>query len=127
MKQLLTLILLSVVFISCNKEYKYEVYAKTGLFSDLADQKISEDVIKESNDSAAFVKAHRKFLINMQLKFDSNKDFHPEIYYFKLINPQGIDISSGSFLSNPNEIMIENASFCLSDEFKQYIQNIDYE
>ncbi len=60
----------------------------------------------------------------MQLKFDRNKNFHPEIYYFKLINPDGMNIASGSFLCNTDVIKEGNARLCLSEEFRTYIKNL---
>lgn len=112
------------IFSSCKKEYTYELYAETGMFSSLADTKVSEEIIKELNDSSAFETAHRNFLILMNLKFNRDKNFHPEIYYFKLINPEGKDISSGSFLTDVNAIKERNERICLSSEFKNYIKDI---
>lgn len=127
MKKLFLILAISGLFFSCQKEYKYEVYAETGMFSSLADTKISEEIIKESNDSIAFVKAHRKFLTLMDVKYANNKEFHPEIHYFKLTTKDGKDLSSGSFLHNPDEIRKRNAEMCLSDKFKEYIKNLPEE
>jgi hypothetical protein len=63
----------------------------------------------------------------MNIKFSRNKNFHPEIYYFKLITPDGKDISSGFFLQNPEEIKQRNADICLSEKFKEYIRNLPNE
>ena len=124
---ILPIMLLATFLTSCKKEYKFEVYAETGMFSNLADTKISEDVIKETNDSIAFTKAHRKFLILMDVKFANNKNFHPEIHYFKLLTKDGHDISSGSFLQSPNKLMKHNADICLSDTLKEYLKNLPIE
>lgn len=121
----LILLLCIVLFVSCKKEYKYEVWAETGIFSSLADTKESEDIIKEGNDSLAFVKAHGRFIFSMQMRWERNKNFHPEIYYFKLITPEGHNISSGSFLANPNEVRQRNVDIFLTDNFKEYLRSVE--
>lgn len=118
---------LPIVFLSCKKEYKYEVWAKTGLFSNLTDIKESEDIIKESDDSTAFVSAHLKFIISMQTRWKYTENFHPEIYYYKLIDPEGNDIASGSFLSNPDDIRKFHTNAFLTTEFKEYLRSKDAE
>lgn len=123
------LLLLATFFIltlsSCDKKYQYEVYAETGLVPRINDTKINAQIIKAPNDSVAFVRAHSYFLISMNLRFKHIDNFRPEKHYFKLITPNGLNISSGSFLNNPNKIIQFNADCWLSKEFKEYIYNLE--
>ncbi|MBF0577746.1 hypothetical protein [Dysgonomonas sp. GY617] len=118
MKHLVIILLFStgILLSSCKQEYKYEIFA--------GHTKVSDEIIKASNDSVAFCDAHRRFLILMQLRFDMKTELHPEIYHYTLISPEGKDISLGEFLNDPNKIIKENLNVFLSDEFKTYIANV---
>jgi hypothetical protein len=121
-------IMMVLFFISCKKEYKYEVWEKGYVSTSSEDRKMCELTIKEKNDSLAFIKAHLIFITTMELRWTAKeRNFNPRFYlrdhYYKLIAPDGSDISHGEFLSNPNELMRNDIDLWLSDKFKNYLKD----
>ncbi len=105
MKKIILLISL-ITLISCNKTYTYieVVSEKSVLGNDLREEEPIK--IKAKNDTLAYIKAYKNFLISRKaLRMTSkileekglSKEYSKTLVSFKLFNPDGIDISEISF------------------------------
>ena len=62
------LICIALIFVACDKNYKYVESIEENLT-----QEEKEDNFTEKNDTLAFLKAYRKFLVSKKLKEDSKR------------------------------------------------------
>lgn len=96
------LVLLFILLASCGsnefKEYTY-IETKSTVFSGNKD---NQQTIKAKSDTAAYLDAYNKFIISEKIANDSKNSqltFYPTPLYFKLIDPEGNDITDINFVT----------------------------
>lgn len=102
MKRIL-IIFISLIFIACNKNYRYIESVEEALTT-----QEKEETFTEKNDTLAFLRAYKNFLVSKKSKEDLKKHnvSNKIVKAFKLYNPNGQDISNISFVSR-EKAMIE--------------------
>nr|DAI20166.1 MAG TPA: hypothetical protein [Caudoviricetes sp.] len=95
MKRIL-IIFISLIFIACNKNYRYIESVEEALTT-----QEKEETFTEKNDTLAFLRAYKNFLVSKKSKEDLKKHnvSNKIVKAFKLYNPNGQDISNISFVS----------------------------
>lgn len=95
MKRIL-IIFISLIFIACNKNYRYVESVEEALTT-----QEKEETFTEKNDTLAFLRAYKNFLVSKKSKEDLKKHnvSNKIVKAFKLYNPNGQDISNISFVS----------------------------
>lgn len=130
MKKIL-IICTALSFIACDKNYKYVESVEENLT-----QEEKEDNFTEKNDTLAFLKAYRKFLVSKKSKEDLKKHnvSNKTVKGFKLFNSNGQEISTISFVTREKtmreiekEVMSKPSTLdkIKSDLEKERLANID--
>ena len=125
------LIFIALIFVACDKNYKYVESVEENLT-----QEEKEDNFTEKNDTLAFLKAYRKFLVSKKSKEDLKKHnvSNKTVKGFKLFNSNGQEISTISFVTREKtmreiekEVMSKPSTLdkIKSDLEKERLANID--
>ena len=95
MKRIL-IIFISLIFIACNKNYRYIESVEEALTT-----QEKEETFTEKNDTLAFLRAYKNFFVSKKSKEDLKKHnvSNKIVKAFKLYNPNGQEISNISFVS----------------------------
>ncbi|WP_259017117.1 hypothetical protein [Emticicia fluvialis] len=103
LKNLLSIIVLVVLLMSCEKSYKYvEVYRDEGVLGGNEVKEKEPRIIKAKNDSTAYLEAYKIFCISLKVDEDMKKEYgvtYSIPLNFKLYNASDEDISEMAFLN----------------------------
>lgn len=127
-KQILLIIFSILMLASCDskKSYKYvETVDEEGLFGGTDRKEKKAEVIKESTDSAAYLKAFQKFCISVKVNKDMQSSLGKTYSVpkdFKLYNDKGQEISGISFTNKEvREKEIQESIFSLKNTIQESV------
>jgi len=102
MKKIIVFIVSLLLLVSCSKKYEYvEEVIEKSLLTGTTKQEKAPETIRESSDSAAYLKAFEKFCISLKvlqkMTDDGMGEYADVPVGFKLYNEKGEDISNITF------------------------------